>query len=351
MCPYFAETRDCNEHACPKDCVVTPNLASGALAPSPCGGGPKALSQTHAAALRRCCVPARDGDTQVQHAHLRAALHCWSVVVLEHLHQVVRQWFPEAFARARVWPRERRQEVAAFHRDTPLQRAHLPDGLPHWQLGQLGHVHEVVRQWLAPRRSRVVRAPRNGGKACPHTAETRRCSHGPCPIHCTPSAPSAPGPRAPSRAAPVASCARARSAPTPATAATCARTSRRRVRATSTHALVDCVPGVFGKWTTCSKSCGTGYQSRSRKRNVSPVNGGALCPHTVETRNCNQHACPTDCRVGTWARWTRCSQTCGGGYHARPLTQPTFGGKGCPYRHEVRTCNAVECPEDCQHSA
>jgi len=44
---------------------------------------------------------------------------------------------------------------------------------------------------------------------------------------------------------------------------------------------VDCVPGSFGGWSTCTKSCADGSQQRSRS-NTAPKYGGKACPHTDE---------------------------------------------------------------------
>ena len=72
----------------------------------------------------------------------------------------------------------------------------------------------------------------------------------------------------------------------------------------------DCQVATFGAWTTCTKSCGTGAQSRSRTH-TQPTYGGAACPHEAETRSCNTHACPLDCSVGAFSAWTTCSMSCG----------------------------------------
>lgn len=52
--------------------------------------------------------------------------------------------------------------------------------------------------------------------------------------------------------------------------------------------------GVWGKWTTCSKTCGGGYMSRSRTcNNPAPQNGGRPCQGPSSERNsCNDQKCP-----------------------------------------------------------
>ena len=77
-----------------------------------------------------------------------------------------------------------------------------------------------------------------GGKACPHSEETRACNKHLCPVACT------------------------------------------------MHA--------WRPWSPCTKSCGRGTQRRSRTL-VAPRHGGLACAHSAETRTCNTVACPVDC--------------------------------------------------------
>lgn len=52
--------------------------------------------------------------------------------------------------------------------------------------------------------------------------------------------------------------------------------------------------GVWGKWTSCSKTCGGGYMSRSRTcNNPAPQNGGRPCQGpSSERTSCNDQKCP-----------------------------------------------------------
>ena len=53
----------------------------------------------------------------------------------------------------------------------------------------------------------------------------------------------------------------------------------------------------WGVWTTCTKTCGSGTQSRSRTcSNPAPINGGKDCSHlgnAVETKACSLNGCIT----------------------------------------------------------
>jgi hypothetical protein len=57
--------------------------------------------------------------------------------------------------------------------------------------------------------------------------------------------------------------------------------------------LVDCEWDVFGDWTSCSKSCGGGENSRTRTVKTTEQNGGNPClGETTETQSCNVDSCP-----------------------------------------------------------
>ena len=51
---------------------------------------------------------------------------------------------------------------------------------------------------------------------------------------------------------------------------------------------------TWDSWSSCSKSCGTGSKTRSRRCNFpAPAFGGQSCPGTsTSTENCNTRCCP-----------------------------------------------------------
>ena len=53
--------------------------------------------------------------------------------------------------------------------------------------------------------------------------------------------------------------------------------------------------GLWGSYSTCTKSCGIGTQTRSRKcNNPAPAGGGSACSgFSKETSNCNIQPCPS----------------------------------------------------------
>jgi len=52
--------------------------------------------------------------------------------------------------------------------------------------------------------------------------------------------------------------------------------------------------GAWSAWTTCSKTCGTGSQSKTWTTTVAASGGGTPCPNpTIVTQSCNTALCPT----------------------------------------------------------
>jgi len=116
----------------------------------------------------------------------------------------------------------------------------------------------------------------------------------------------------------------------------------------------DCTMTNFGSWTTCSKSCGTGQQQRTRTVQQAAANGGAPCALAGQTRLCNTEACPSDCKMSVWGPWSKCTKSCAGGVTTRTrsvVQDVIFGGSVCPKSSETQSCNTKPCPVDCVHGA
>jgi len=115
------------------------------------------------------------------------------------------------------------------------------------------------------------------------------------------------------------------------------------------------VNGGFGSWNTwssCSRSCEGGTQSRTRQcNNPTPANGGLNCEGlSTESRSCNTGKCPVNGGFGSWNTWSSCSRSCEGGTHSRyrQCNNPTpdNGGLNCiGLSTESRSCNTGKCPE------
>src|SRR6478609_557751 len=138
------------------------------------------------------------------------------------------------------------------------------------------------------------RQPKNGGKPCTLLVDKQPCNTQPCPIHG--------------------------------------------------------VDGPFGSWSACSKTCGSGTQTRTLTCAKQPLYGGNPCSFRSETQVCNTQPCPVDGVDGPFGSWTTCTNTCGGGTQTRTLTcakQPLYGGKPCSFRSETQICNTQPCTKDC----
>ncbi|XP_076099012.1 SCO-spondin-like isoform X4 [Mytilus galloprovincialis] len=106
-------------------------------------------------------------------------------------------------------------------------------------------------------------------------------------------------------------------------------------------------------WTTCSHSCGRGFQSRNRTcSNPVPQFGGNECLGNVtEDDMCNVHNCPVDGNWTKWSEWDNCTQSCGGGFRSRVRNcsdpEPRFEGENCLGNStEGDICNDHYCPVD-----
>jgi Spondin-like TSP1 domain/Thrombospondin type 1 domain/Tyrosine-protein kinase ephrin type A/B receptor-like len=108
---------------------------------------------------------------------------------------------------------------------------------------------------------------------------------------------------------------------------------------------VDCVLSDWSLWNSCSATCGTGYQTRTRVVSVPEYNGGTCTLPLTEQQPCNTQPCPIDCSY-TLSDWNSCNTGCGGGTMSRTMTvntQPQFGGKECPTFSLSQECNSSPC--------
>lgn len=115
---------------------------------------------------------------------------------------------------------------------------------------------------------------------------------------------------------------------------------------------IDCVVTAFSGWTQCTKSCQGGIQQRTRTVTTASEHGGAACPNLEETQACEKQPCPEDCHVSGWHPWSECTKECGGGVRTRfrNITNPADdGGMACPPQIEEEPCNLHHCA--CSHVA
>jgi len=113
----------------------------------------------------------------------------------------------------------------------------------------------------------------------------------------------------------------------------------------------DCEWSSWGDWSECSRPCGSGNHSRSRRKLVQEKNEGMCLGRPKQWEPCFEKDCPIDCKYGDWAPWGVCTKTCGDGHRTRirpQLAVAAFGGEECVGKpEEVDDCNTFPCPVDC----
>jgi len=120
---------------------------------------------------------------------------------------------------------------------------------------------------------------------------------------------------------------------------------------------VDCQWSDWGNWTSCSVSCNGGVRTQSRTVLVASLNGGLQCNLTDDTKlgTCGTNPCPIDCVWGSWSDFNTCTKTCGTGNQTRTRVQTTlaqYGGVNCTGNtSEVQNCNTQGCPVPCAWSS
>uniref|UniRef100_A0A8C5PJA5 ADAM metallopeptidase with thrombospondin type 1 motif 8 n=1 Tax=Leptobrachium leishanense TaxID=445787 RepID=A0A8C5PJA5_9ANUR len=83
---------------------------------------------------------------------------------------------------------------------------------------------------------------------------------------------------------------------------------------------------VFGDWSPCSKTCGSGWQRRNVE--CQNVEGGASDQCSPELRPEDiRHCADLPCPMWTAAAWTQCSQTCGEGVRTQRILCIDYTGK------------------------
>tara|TARA_Y100001960_G_C14773763_1_gene881705 strand:- start:1562 stop:2902 length:1341 start_codon:yes stop_codon:yes gene_type:complete len=94
---------------------------------------------------------------------------------------------------------------------------------------------------------------------------------------------------------------------------------------------------TVSSWGGCSKSCGTGSQTRAV---TCPTGYKCIGAKPVTRRSCNTHLCTASWRTGSWSG---CSKSCGGGSQSRSVTCPT--GYRCTATKPAtsRSCNTQAC--------
>ncbi|XP_012671741.2 complement component C6 [Clupea harengus] len=105
----------------------------------------------------------------------------------------------------------------------------------------------------------------------------------------------------------------------------------------------------WSSWTSCSKTCNYGTQTRQRSIRYDEYyrnnNCNSFC-EIHESRACNVEACPINCRLTAYGPWSECSPCVKKQLRARSVETPgQFGGAECtePLMEERPCHSAKEC--------
>ena len=108
---------------------------------------------------------------------------------------------------------------------------------------------------------------------------------------------------------------------------------------------------TWGEWSSCSKTCGNGDQTRQRTCQVPQsrisLKNNSVCPgNGTEKRICNPNPCPV---LTSWTPWTPCSKSCGSGERRRSRKceipdQRSQNKCGNADLNQRELCNTQKCP-------
>ncbi len=129
----------------------------------------------------------------------------------------------------------------------------------------------------------------------------------------------------------------------------CVKTEREEKPCHVNKCPQDCQFKPWSEWTACSRTCGTGIQTRTRAIDRYQEYGGKPCKgERAEKRSCNGGDCAADGEWSQWGAWGYCQATCGEGIKKRMREcddpKPENGGKDClGVKEEVEKCQIKKC--------
>ncbi|XP_066096446.1 complement component C6 [Saccopteryx bilineata] len=90
---------------------------------------------------------------------------------------------------------------------------------------------------------------------------------------------------------------------------------------------------LWSEWSTCSKTCNTGTQTRFRQVTINDYYVTNHCSQLCtfqETRECNWQACPINCLLADYGPWSNCDPCVEKQFKVRSVLRPgQFGGQMC----------------------
>ncbi|CAB4055396.1 Hemicentin-1,Thrombospondin-1,Adhesion G protein-coupled receptor B3,Thrombospondin-2,Adhesion G protein-coupled receptor B1,Mucin-like protein [Lepeophtheirus salmonis] len=137
----------------------------------------------------------------------------------------------------------------------------------------------------------------------------------------------------------------------------CRGSSTESRRCSISNCKIDGHWAEWTRWAPCSASCGTGSKTRFRScSNPIPRYGGKPCAGLDrENLKCFTKHCAIDGKWSSWQSWGQCSASCGNGHRHRAREcnspSPAHGGLSC-FGNSVdnQVCNVRECPIDASWS-
>jgi len=357
-CGPLTETRECNIQPCPKDCQVS-DWNEWTSCTAPCGGGKQTRTRTviqPSVGDGKACpslVEAKECNTNKCPVDCKVGeWSAWSACDKEcgsGTQFRTRRILQEAANAGQECPALK--ETRACNTQLCIKDC---------EVGQWSEWSACTKTCGGGTRmrNRVVNTPAtNGGKECPALTETETCNTQACPIDCEVSTwtewnscskPCGGGVQTRTRTVTKPSAYGGKECPLLKETKPCNEQSCQ-----VPPSAINCEVSAWSNWGGCSKTCGGGTQKRTRTVTKPAANGGAACPVLEESQTCNTLACPVDCVTSDWGAWDTCSKTCGGGTQTRTKTVKTpaaNGGKDCGPLVETKVCNEAACPVDCVSS-
>ena len=136
---------------------------------------------------------------------------------------------------------------------------------------------------------------------------------------------------------------------------TCSNTTESRSQSCNTTSCCSSVNTTYGAWSgwgACSKKCDKGTQTRTRTVTKKSAIDGSSCGTSTETgsQTCNTQGCCSSVSTtyGSWTGWSSCSKTCGGGTQTRSrsvVTKSNYTGGVCTSTTQTgsQACNTQAC--------
>ena len=115
--------------------------------------------------------------------------------------------------------------------------------------------------------------------------------------------------------------------------------------------LPSCYYNAWGLWSSCTKTCGSGTQTRSRTKLITESCGGTCNDGSSKTRSCNTNCCPINCVMNSWGSWSTncpCGSTTTQYRYRYASRAASCGGSGCPSTKNSRPKSCSCCAQNCQ---